>query len=425
MTKKCFVFIYLPGQILAVPAGELTMTDSSTTFVYGRRYLQNPARLPVDPLLLPLRQHPFLLDANRLGAIRDATPDFWGRLVFGYGKQGEVFHEMDYLLDENACRVGNLDFRASPSSLEPAVKLPQAISLKDLMDAAEAIEKEIPDRVQQEVLMLLQQGSSIGGARPKTTIVDDEGMWIAKFPSRYDRWSNARVEAATMRLSSLCGVTIPEMKIVDLAGKDVLLIKRFDRETMGRDFVRKGYMSGLSFLEIDENERERFSYLEIADKMRKFGMSGQLAEFFRRMAFNMLCRNTDDHPRNHGFLYQDGSFSLSPAFDVTPTPCAPGVSTVAYLAMTAGTLEGRSATIENVLSASERFGLTREEAGRTVKSMIQTCLTAWEEIFNQYGVRARDKSIFAHTFERWRDDDGHSDHDKKSSFPAIHGPNAS
>jgi len=401
--KTCFVFLYPPDQTKAVPAGILAMSDSSEpsgTFVYGRRYLQRPECQPVDPVLLPLRPDPILLTPGHFGAIRDAAPDYWGRCVLEYAKNVTELHEMDYLLDENACRIGNLDFRVSPLSPEPAFTAPYLASLEDLAKAAEAIDKERPDAVPEKILILLQQGSSIGGARPKTTVIDDEEMWIAKFPAKDDKWSNARVEAAAMRLAALCGVTIPVMRIVRLGKKDVLLARRFDRDFMEHGWARKGYLSGLSLADWNEFEHERFSYLTLADKMRELGAAGQLEELFRRMVFNILCRNTDDHPRNHGFFHQGATLSISPAFDITPTPCTPGVGTMPNLAMAVG-MRGKEASRENALSVCARFGLESEEASNIVLTMTQTCLSAWEETFGLEGVSAKDKARFAHTFERW------------------------
>ena len=417
MTKDCFVFIYLPGRIEAIPAGKLTLADDSAAFAYGRRYLQNPAQIPVDPILLPLNERTIILDPEKLGAIRDSAPDYWGRRVIEYARGRESLSEIDYFLGENACRTGNLDFRSGPSAPESPFGPPGAATLEDLMEVAEAIEKDLPlDSIRQDLLKLLEHGTSIGGARPKTTILDGPDMWIAKFPSKHDRWSNGRVEAATMFLAGQCGIRIPEIKILSFAGRDVFLIRRFDREFENQGWTRKGYMSGLSLLGIGEGERDRYSYLGLADRMRQHGMSGQLDELFKRMVFNIICRNTDDHPRNHGFLLENREMSLSPAFDVTPAPVRPGLSTIAYQAMIAGTLSGREASLNNALSACLRFGLNREEAEKIIMDMIRSCLNQWEACFA--GVSSGDKEIFAHTFERWRRDYDDPDKNKRFSEPS-------
>ena len=196
---------------------------------------------------------------------------------------------------------------------------------------------------------------------------------------------------------------------------DVFFIKRFDRESTDQGWSRKGYLSALSFLGIGESEREHYSYLELADRMRQRGLSSDLEELFRRMVFNILCRNTDDHPRNHGFLLRDEKFSQSPAFDITPTPRGEGVSTRPQLAMVVGYLAGRQASLENALSSCSRFGLTSEEAGHIITIITEKCLNTWEESFRLFGVSSQDKAMFNHTFERWGSQYGDPDNSEEFS----------
>jgi serine/threonine-protein kinase HipA len=400
--KECFVFIYPPGEVKAIPAGRLSLGNASATFAYGKRYLSNPVRIPVDPILLPFGQpgHTALLDPDRLGAIRDAAPDYWGRHVIEYTRGQEALHEIEYLMEENSCRVGNLDFRQELSSPEAAIGPPIRNDLESLMRLADRIERNQPlDKIPQKLIRLLQHGSSIGGARPKVTVCDESGMWIAKFPSRHDTWSNARIEGATMHLASMCGILIPDIKVETIARKEIFFIRRFDREKAEQGWTRQGYMSALSLLGLNEYERGKFSYLELADRMRQHQASGE--ELFRRMIFNILCRNTDDHPRNHGYLIKDGRLILAPAFDITPTASRSGVSTTTDLAMIIG-MNGRSADMENALSACSRFALTREDAENIISSMTEIFLGEWERLFDYYGVCLREKEFFSYTFERWR-----------------------
>lgn len=418
MSRKCIVFIYLEGEVIAVPAGELVFSEEIVTFTYGANYLKRPNRLPVDPLLLPLEAVPrqISLDAGCLGTIRDSAPDFWGRRVLEIASHKEKLEEIDYLLTENSCRVGNLDFRSKANSPEPQSRPPAFSSLEDLLSIAENIEKNnIVTDIQKDLLMLLQNGSSIGGARPKSTILDSEGLWVAKFPSREDKWSNARVEAATMHLASECGINIPKIKIIVIHGKDVFFIKRFDRTLKGNSWTRSGYMSALSLLKITESERDKFSYLQIADKMRQHDMANNTKELFCRMIFNILCRNTDDHPKNHGFIFSDNKFQLSPAFDITPLPSTSGISTDYNLAMTVGEL-GKNATINNALSACQRFGLNRDDAMNMIKSMSEIVTNRWSACFDIYNVSEEDKNRFAFTFERWKELNDDKNQEESQSF---------
>lgn len=401
--KKCVVFKYIKGRDIAIPAGELRFRgirsrDDEVLFTYSRGYLREPGATPVDPLHLPLMTAPILLSSEFLGGIRDAAPDYWGRMVIGkaLGQNFETLHEIDFLVHGNAARVGNLDFRPSITSPEPVLGPPEFANLADLLAVAEEIEHDrVISHDKSAFLQLLAQGSSLGGARPKCTVRTEDGhLWVAKFPALQDRWSNARVEGATMELASCCGIQVPDMRLESIAGKEVLLVKRFDRDGE----YRIGYLSGLTVLGVSEMDRLGFSYLLLADMLRRHSPSN-LEELFRRMVFNVLCRNTDDHPRNHGFLYDSETLWLAPAFDITPTPSIPGVSTIPHLSMCAGS-RGSEATMENCLSECERFGLYKTDA-RAVIDDIQRNFGRWKQIFAEWNVSEHDLKLFNHTFSRW------------------------
>jgi serine/threonine-protein kinase HipA len=271
--------------------------------------------------------------------------------------------------------------------------------LEDLLAATAAMEQDTAPAAHFQ--LLLQQGTSMGGVRPKCLVEDVSGLWLAKFPSRQDRWNNARVEMATMALAARCGIRIPELRVVQAQKGDILLVKRFDRQKTSAGYIRLGYASALSVLGLDERERERFSYLSFADRLRSgFPRSRhkeQGAELFRRLVFNILIRNMDDHPRNHGILPAGESMELAPAFDLTPTPASPGLSTEFYLAMAAGP-QGRLGTMGNALAGCAHFGLTPEAAGEIIRELSEG-LRAWREVFAAHGVSGEDTEIFAHTFK--------------------------
>jgi serine/threonine-protein kinase HipA len=359
--RKAYVFIYLPGETTAVPAGVFTHypDDRIGRFAYGRRYLGRANALPADPVALPLGGTSRDVAAGGLyGAFRDASPDYWGRLVMSAELKvaPETLTEMDYLLRANASRVGNLDFRESLEQEEPLMAPPAFQALDDLLEAASLL--QAGKRVSQELLRLLEQGTSVGGARPKCTVELEDALWIAKFPAR--------------------------------GGKDVLLVRRFDREKAATGYLRFGFLSALSLMEWDEWDRPDWSYPALADRMRAtiLAQPDQLHELFRRMAFNVLCRNTDDHPRNHGFVRGEKGLALSPAYDIVPNPTRPGVGTEFSLCMALGE-RGREASLENALSMSSRFGLGREEAEQVVAEM-RSCAARWEEHYRGHGLSAGD-----------------------------------
>ena len=398
--RTCFVFIYPDGEKKAVPAGKLDYYPMEEAFIfqYGRKYLLHPKALPVDAANLPLSSEAWRLSSDNLGAIRDSAPDYWGRLVIMKFSENTELSEMDYLLAVNAERVGNLDFRSSLFEKEPERRPPQCTELPKLIIAAESLEKnEILTEDQRAELALLYQGSSLGGARPKCVVEDEDGLWLAKFPSRGDTFNNAKIEFCTMKIASACGINIPEMRMETVAGQDVLLVRRFDRNADG---TRIGYLSALSLLGISEYDRDEFSYVRLAEKMRSFGAENDLPELFARISFNIICRNTDDHPRNHGFLVKNEKIVLSPAFDVTPTRSTAGISSTARLAMIVGK-NGREGTLENLLSSAGSFGISMEEGKVIFEKQCETVTNTWRKIFHDARVSREDAEAFEYTFAKW------------------------
>ena len=399
--RETIVFIYLSGEAVAVPAGIFTHDGDTKTgsFVYGRRYLERPNVLPVDPVALPLghRSIDVAINGGLYGAFRDATPDYWGRLVMAAeaGVPTEALSEMDFLMSGNATRSGNLDFRPSPDTPEPSLAPPSFHHLADLLRAAAMVEAREP--VDARLLHLLRQGTSMGGARPKCTVAWEENLWIAKFTARGDTVSVPRIEFATMTLAGECGLRIPEVHCVRPAESDVFLTQRFDREPLsGGRFARRGYLSALSFAQWDEGDRLLWSYLSLADRMRSLSPVADLTELFGRMVFNVLVRNTDDHPRNHAFLLDGDMLSLSPAFDLMPTLVRPGVGSAFSLAMTCGP-RGRDGSIENILGAAARFGLSAEKAQETVTRIRET-VAGWRNHFEECGVSASEIDALTPSF---------------------------
>jgi serine/threonine-protein kinase HipA len=399
--RTIYTFIYLPGEIAAVPAGVFTHDERTKlgSFAYGRKYQKLSGAQAVDPVSLPLGlpTYPAARFHDGLyGAFRDASPDYWGRQVYAHRLKvpPERLSNLDFLLAANATRVGNLDFREQVDSAEPAYAPPDFAEMKNLLAAAEAVDRGGRIAVEHEALLeLLVQGSSIGGARPKATVLYNGALWIAKFPEAKDSFSHAGVEFAAMRLAERCGIRTPEMSLTDVNGRDVFLSKRFDREQSENGFLRRGYISGLTLLDIDETDRAAWSYLSLADAMRSFAPPSDLKELFIRMVYNILIRNTDDHPRNHGFLHTDGQWRLSPAFDVVPARTSPGTGTDFSLTMTVGAM-GREASIANALSGCGHFGLTDMEAKERIAAMCAQVLD-WRAAFAACGVSGQEMEMFA------------------------------
>jgi serine/threonine-protein kinase HipA len=282
----------------------------------------------------------------------------------------------------------------------PQKKFNKTIDLAKLQDLADALIKdEIPsDPASPQVQELLLLGTSMGGARPKTVVQDDHGLWMAKFNRPDDRWNYARVEYAMLRLARQCGINVPESRIEAVGGKDVLLVKRFDREKTAEGYTRARMMSGLTVLRSDETNdaRERWSYILLVEEMRRIVAEADkdARELFRRVCFNALISNLDDHPRNHALLARNVDWALSPAYDLTPSPV---VSLDRRdLALVCGD-QGRFANAKNILSQHARFLLQKNEAEKIIAD-TKAQVGHWYDTVRACGVSEKDAETIRGAF---------------------------
>ena len=256
----------------------------------------------------------------------------------------------------------------------------QTLELEKLQQLADALVKDElpagPGAAQVEELLLL--GTSMGGARPKAVIEDRDALWIAKFSRPDDRFNYPRVEHAMLRLARECGIEVAESRIESVAGRDVLLIERFDRHKTATGYTRARMISGLTVLRADESPqtRTRWSYVVLAEELRRIVSSPKddARELFRRICFNALISNLDDHPRNHAFVAFDKHWRLSPAYDLTPSPVVS--QDHRDLAMECGD-QGRFSNESNILSQHARFLLGAEEARSIVNGMKEQIEKTW------------------------------------------------
>ena len=328
--KEAFVWIWLPDQTEPVVAGRLEADNDQVLFNYGRSYLERinspiPA-IPVYEPELPLRagELPLINGLSMPGCIRDASPDAWGRRVIINSKLGlkakgtdtGELDELTYLLESGSDRTGALDFQQSPSEYVP--RSAGTVELEELLQSAERVEQGIP--LTPELDLALLHGSSIGGARPKALIEDAGIKYIAKFSSGSDLYNMIKAEFIAMRLAALAGLNVAPVKLASAAGKDVLLVKRFDRNYSGKGWTRKAMVSALMLLGLDEVMARYASYETLAEIIRhRFSEPKQtLRELFKRLIFNILCGNTDDHARNHAAFWDGRELTLTPAYDICP-----------------------------------------------------------------------------------------------------------
>ena len=320
-----FVWVWLPGAHEPVVAGRLDQIADSCVFTYGRSYLARDGAIALYLPELPLRQGR-IAPAGGLaiaGCLRDAGPDAWGQRVILARRLGHLDATADtgtlstltYLLESGSDRIGGLDFQLSATDYVP--RSADHPTLEQLQDAAERL--AAGEELSPPLADALLRGTSIGGARPKVTLHDEDGRpVIAKLSTQTDPYPVVRFEAAAMALAARVGIDVASTRLVRSLGKDVLLVDRFDRPGGGR---RRLMVSASTILGLDEPTGARYaSYLDLADQVRARFLepSATLAELFRRVVFNICISNSDDHARNHAAFWDGAALELTPAYDLSP-----------------------------------------------------------------------------------------------------------
>ena len=398
--RECFVYIVLPGATEFVTAGRYRWTGDGAgaigRFVYGRSYRERADAVEVDPVELRLsgRVHETARMQGFFGAIRDAMPDFWGRRVIERNAALGELAEFDYLLQGPDDRAGALGFGLDVEPPAPRRRFNRTLDLARLQRSADAILSGDPDlagsrgRHVEELLLL---GTSMGGARPKAVVRDERDLWMAKFGRNDDRWNHPRVEHGMLVLARACGLNVADSRVTSVAGRDVLLVRRFDRDWADAGYRRHRMVSALTLLRSGDSpgERGEWSYLLLADEIRRVSARPQedLRELFARMCFNAAVSNLDDHPRNHAILARGRQWRLSPAYDLTPSPVV--ALERRDLAMTCGRF-GRYANRTNLLSGHGRFLLEETEAAALFERIARTVREEWHIRMRRAGVGERD-----------------------------------
>lgn len=379
--SQAYVWVWLPERTQPVVAGLLTLSGNQLVYNYGRSYLARSNAISLYEPELPLKSGilPLTAGLNMPNCIRDAAPDAWGRRIIinrKFGARGKDvdpgnLDELTYLLDSGSDRIGALDFQTSPSNYVP--REGAEVSLDELLNAAALVEKGVP--LTPELDRALLHGSSIGGARPKAMITSGDKKFIAKFSSQTDLYGVVKAEFIAMRLASAVGLTVAPVSLTRAAGKDVLLIERFDRAKADQGWRRKAMVSALTLLELDELMARYASYEQLATVIRhRFTSPKQtLKELFSRLLFNVLCGNTDDHARNHAAFWNGAELTLTPAYDICPQNRTGGEATQAMLIMG----EKRASQVELCLKAAPLFLLNEGEAILIATNQVKTIKDRW------------------------------------------------
>jgi len=363
---NAFVFsAHLVGD--PVPVGEVAMHGNGFVFRYANSWLARPDAFAIDPLSLPLTPNQYS-STRMFGVLDDATPDNWGRRVLLATHKQHPQNEVEWLLASRGAGVGCLLFSASRSQRPTLHHPPQFEDLEKIMVGLDRVEKGDVD-LPVEIARLFEFGSSMGGARPKVTVTHEGKEWIAKLGRSDDVFDQPRAEFASLQMADAAGLPAAKHKLVEVAGKPVLMVERFDRhEGAGREH----YVSCNSLVSTQKPRMRvdaadgAVSYSRIADVLKKVcdDATFDMRELYKRMAFNVLIGNSDDHLKQTGLLLTSASgYSLAPVFDVLPHPTQLGLQ-----ALIIGN-EGRVSSVSNLLSTPERFGLGADEARSIVTDM--------------------------------------------------------
>lgn len=370
--------------------------SESYSFEYDKEWLsKNKLQFNLDPELLSFPGRQFPTGKNIFGIFADASPDRWGRVLMNKkerllaereNRKPAKLHDSDYLLgvyDET--RMGGIRFKLEVDgpylSDDKETAAPPWASLRSLEEASRNFEKDENGVTDKWLNQLIRPGSSLGGARPKATVMDPKGqLWIAKFPSKNDDSDTGAWEKVVHDLAGMCGLNVPEAKVEKFSKLgSTFLIKRFDRDGEKRIHFASamtllGKMDGAS-------AADGTSYLDIAGYIKAYGANpkADLIELWKRILFNMAVTNTDDHLRNHAFVFTTKGWILSPLYDVNPVPYGDELSLLVND-------EDNRISIDLAVQTAPHFGISEKDAWNYVNDILTTIRDNWEKLAKEYGL---------------------------------------
>ena len=406
-----YIYTYLDTEEPVLCGAMKTVIDEDgqkqAIFRYHPDYLSRETAYALDPIHLPLPESsdklyhtPLENNVSSFGIFLDSVPDNWGRARM-LRAAGRALSATEFIKASGEDRLGALAFSDEsdgPKIIAPWANIKDEPSYLDLDDIEHALSEEEYKIPEESAKNLLLYGSSLGGARPKATVLHQGQLWLAKAPRHDDPRNVVKIEHATMNIARKIGLEVPETKVVTVNGKDIFLIKRFDREYINGKLVRYPVMSAYTAFGFPKQRmriQKEATYNILAEKIGKISNQAgkDKKELFSRLCFNVIYGNTDDHSKNHSFIHKNGSWRLSPLYDVVPIL---NLGIEGQQSMRFGS-EGAKRSISNLLSKHNDFDLSHHEALTCVNEVIQS-LKIWERNFEGANLSRNDREGLKSTF---------------------------
>ena len=405
MERELLVYLDIDREPVLVGrlwARERTGRETSS-FVYDPTWIRRRGAFALAPSL-SLTPGPHHAAKGLLSAFSDSAPDAWGRKLMlrqerararKAGTTPRSLFEIDFLAGvDDRTRLGAVRFKDATGGeflAHTERPVPPLIDLPQLLSATGRIERD--RETDEDLLLVLAPGTSLGGARPKATVRDTNGkLMVAKFPKKDDDWPVTLWEAVVLALAEKAGITVPTWRLETIAKKPVLLLTRFDR---GDGDMRIPFMSAMTAIDATDHGDQR-SYLELVDALRQMGSQPELdaKQLWRRVVFNMLVSNTDDHLRNHAFLREATGWRLSPAYDMNPCPVdvRPRVHALAI------DDTDPTASLDTAFEVAPRFGLSLTEA-RGIAKEVGAAVVTWRAVAKSFKLTAGQIERMASAFD--------------------------
>lgn len=415
-TTKTEILVYAhwlgmkEARCIGVLSAQQAKGRKAFSFEYSPEWIKSEEQLLLDPEITWYTGPQYPYGKNNFGIFLDSMPDTWGRKLMRRraaltarkeGRPVPTLYDIDYLLGvSDESRMGGLRFKLHVDGPfldnNPYTPTPPLTSIRELQYAADIVESdEDSEAVTKWLAILIAPGSSLGGARPKANVMDENGaLWIAKFPSGGDTYDKAAWEYLAYQLALKAGIQMAESRIEKITGKyHTFFTRRFDRQNGERiHFASAMTMTGNNEDTIKEDPA---SYLDIAEFIQFTGAqnTNDLHQLWRRIVFNIAISNTDDHLRNHGFILTKEGWKLSPAFDINPSTDKNGLA----LNIDADT---NALDIELARSVGSYFQLSVKEMDAIINK-IKEAVGSWKEVAQRIGISRAEQEMMAPAFKQF------------------------